>query len=214
MQEYIPWWLSATALSAITVGFWFALKRPLGVSGSWARVVMWQNDRAIREAEAPFRNNPQLFSDALMAATIEEFGRERVLAFLQKNHGTTERQPHGATAPGTVASRTPWTAHLCFLLMLAAGGLVSLAVRHDFQIRFDMGDVYSDLFGGGMGAFVTLFFGGVLVGFGTQMGGGCTSGHALSGVSRLAPASILATLTFFGTAVLVSLAAHHLGGMQ
>jgi len=217
MEEYLPWWLSAGALSAITVGFWLVLKRPLGVSGSWARVVMWKSDRAVREAEAPFRDNPALFKDALMEATIEEFGRERVMALLQKKHGiATDDQLEAAARArqGRFASRTPWTAHLTFLVMLAAGGLLSTAVRQDFQLHFDMGEVYTSLFGGGMGTFVTLFFGGILVGFGTQMGGGCTSGHALSGVSRLAPASIVATLTFFGTAILVSFAAHFLGGMQ
>jgi len=37
---------------------------------------------------------------------------------------------------------------------------------------------------------------GALVGFGTQLGGGCTSGHGVCGVSRLSPRSIAATLLF------------------
>ena len=37
---------------------------------------------------------------------------------------------------------------------------------------------------------------GALVGFGTQIGGGCTSGHGVCGVSRLSPRSIAATLSF------------------
>jgi len=37
---------------------------------------------------------------------------------------------------------------------------------------------------------------GALVGFGTQMGSGCTSGHGVCGVSRLSPRSIAATLLF------------------
>lgn len=37
---------------------------------------------------------------------------------------------------------------------------------------------------------------GLLVGFGTRMGSGCTSGHGVCGVSRLSPRSILATATF------------------
>jgi uncharacterized membrane protein YedE/YeeE len=48
------------------------------------------------------------------------------------------------------------------------------------------------------------FVGGVLVGFGTRLAGGCSSGHGLSGCGRLRPVSIVATAVFFGTAVGVS----------
>ena len=37
---------------------------------------------------------------------------------------------------------------------------------------------------------------GLFVGFGTRMGGGCTSGHGVCGLSRLSPRSLAATLTF------------------
>ena len=37
---------------------------------------------------------------------------------------------------------------------------------------------------------------GLLVGFGTRLGNGCTSGHGICGVSRLSPRSIAATITF------------------
>jgi len=40
---------------------------------------------------------------------------------------------------------------------------------------------------------------GLLVGWGTRMGNGCTSGHGVCGLPRLAPRSIVATLTFMGT---------------
>jgi uncharacterized membrane protein YedE/YeeE len=41
--------------------------------------------------------------------------------------------------------------------------------------------------------------GGLLVGWGTRMGNGCTSGHGVCGLPRLAPRSIVATLTFMAT---------------
>jgi len=54
---------------------------------------------------------------------------------------------------------------------------------------------------------------GVLVGFGTRLCNGCTSGHALCGISRLSPRSIVATVTFFGigivTATVVGAIARH-----
>lgn len=43
---------------------------------------------------------------------------------------------------------------------------------------------------------------GLLVGFGTKLGSGCTSGHGVCGVSRLSPRSILATVTFVFTGML------------
>ena len=39
----------------------------------------------------------------------------------------------------------------------------------------------------------------MLVGFGTRVGGGCTSGHGVCGVSRLSLASLVATATFIAT---------------
>lgn len=42
-----------------------------------------------------------------------------------------------------------------------------------------------------------LAFGGVLIGFGTRMSGGCTSGHAIFGISQRQLPSLWATLTFF-----------------
>ena len=42
-----------------------------------------------------------------------------------------------------------------------------------------------------------LAFGGVLIGFGTRYAGGCTSGHTITGISNLNPASMVATAAFF-----------------
>ena len=42
----------------------------------------------------------------------------------------------------------------------------------------------------------TIVFAGLLVGIGTRYGAGCTSGHGVSGLSRLSPRSLVATLAF------------------
>lgn len=58
---------------------------------------------------------------------------------------------------------------------------------------------------------------GLLVGYGTRLGSGCTSGHGVCGISRLSPRSLTATATFMGTGALaVFVARHllHLGGGQ
>ena len=46
--------------------------------------------------------------------------------------------------------------------------------------------------------------GGILVGFGTKMGNGCTSGHGVCGLPRLAPRSIVATITFMAFGMLIA----------
>jgi uncharacterized protein len=55
-----------------------------------------------------------------------------------------------------------------------------------------------------------LLVAGLLVGFGTQMGGGCTSGHGVCGIGRLSARSIVATLCFMGSGMLTVLALGHL----
>lgn len=58
-----------------------------------------------------------------------------------------------------------------------------------------------------------LILGGLLVGLGTWLGSGCTSGHGICGIGRLSPRSIVATGVFFGTAVItVTVVRHVLGG--
>jgi uncharacterized membrane protein YedE/YeeE len=55
--------------------------------------------------------------------------------------------------------------------------------------------------------------GGLLVGIGTRMGGGCTSGHGVCGIARLSARSLAATAIFMVTAVAtVAIVRHGLGG--
>jgi uncharacterized membrane protein YedE/YeeE len=51
----------------------------------------------------------------------------------------------------------------------------------------------------------TVVAAGLLVGFGTQLGNGCTSGHGVCGISRLSPRSLVATITFIATGALTVL---------
>jgi uncharacterized protein len=60
---------------------------------------------------------------------------------------------------------------------------------------------------------VLLLAGGFLVGFGTRLGSGCTSGHGVCGIGRRSVRSIAATLTFLLTGVATTyLLRHVLGG--
>ena len=53
---------------------------------------------------------------------------------------------------------------------------------------------------------------GLLVGFGTRIGGGCTSGHGVCGLARLSPRSLVAVLMFMGVGVATVYVLRHLMG--
>ncbi|MDP8995473.1 MAG: YeeE/YedE family protein [Pseudomonadota bacterium] len=56
-------------------------------------------------------------------------------------------------------------------------------------------------------------FGGLLVGFGTALSHGCTSGHGICGIARFSLRGIVATLTFMVVAIITVYITHHvLGG--
>lgn len=58
-----------------------------------------------------------------------------------------------------------------------------------------------------------IVIGGLLVGFGTRLGSGCTSGHGVCGISRFSPRSIVATLTFMAAGMaIVAIIRHVMGG--
>jgi hypothetical protein len=54
-------------------------------------------------------------------------------------------------------------------------------------------------------SFYLLIFAGLLVGLGTRISGGCTSGHGISGIGRFSLRSIIATITFMIVGVLTVL---------
>jgi uncharacterized membrane protein YedE/YeeE len=57
-----------------------------------------------------------------------------------------------------------------------------------------------------------LLVAGLLVGFGTRLANGCTSGHGICGVARLSPRSILATLTFIASGAITVFMMRHVFG--
>ncbi len=59
---------------------------------------------------------------------------------------------------------------------------------------------------------VTIAVAGLLVGFGTRLGSGCTSGHGICGIARLSPRSIAATCVFMVAAMAVVAVTRHLIG--
>lgn len=58
-----------------------------------------------------------------------------------------------------------------------------------------------------------LITGGLLVGIGTQIASGCTSGHGICGLARKSPRSLAATLCFMASAILTVYITRHLAGV-
>jgi hypothetical protein len=195
-MEYWSWWKGALALGGLSVVFVFMLGRMMGVSGSWSSILNWRTERRQREEASAFQADAVATNNALLTATLAEFGEAKTRELFAS---------HGLAIPAAPARRgIVWSAHLTFLLFMCVGGLATALVTGRFDLRLDLGVTHTRLFGTGWQEWLTLLGSGALVGFGTQMGGGCTSGHGLSGVSRLNPPSLIATMFFFGTAVAVS----------
>lgn len=102
------------------------------------------------------------------------------------------------------AARPTVVAHGLFLGGVVLGGFLAASLRGSFQLTLDMGPDFARLLGSGGRGVAALAVGGLLAGMGTAIAGGCSTGHGLSGCSRLQPAGVAATATFFGTAVAVS----------
>lgn len=78
---------------------------------------------------------------------------------------------------------------LSFLIGLLAAPLAWSVFRPLPQVNIQAG-------------FLTLVVAGLLVGIGTRLGSGCTSGHGVCGLARLSPRSLVATLCFMATGFL------------
>lgn len=78
-----------------------------------------------------------------------------------------------------------------FVIGILIGGFISANFLSDSPPELLPEKYYS------LAGMIKLFIGGILVGFGTRYGNGCTSGHAITGLSLLNPASLKATLSFF-----------------
>lgn len=83
------------------------------------------------------------------------------------------------------ANKSEWSWRLAFILGLAISPLL-YALFGELPVI----EIQTD--------WPALLFAGLIVGFGTRLGSGCTSGHGVCGISRLSPRSIIATIVFMG----------------
>lgn len=194
MHAYLNWWLGGLALGGLTIVFRFLTGKTLGVSGSWRKVAFWRQESASEKAARAFTQNQAGAANALLAATLAEFGDDAM-------DGAPVESPKAKPVSMTLI---PWTAHLVFLLCMGLGGLLWAVYTGNLHLHFELSAIHSRITGNVWNMGIVLLVGGFLVGMGTQMAGGCSSGHGLSGCSNFSWSSLLATSIFFSTAVVVA----------
>lgn len=200
MRTQWPAWVGGGALATIIIGHWLLSGRMLAVSGRYSAIV--NRLRRGREEDAAAAG-PELIA-AMEAATLLAFG-EAALA----EHATAQSTTPEAPPRRGLQSLAP---QIVFLGCLIAGGFLSALLDGRFTLRLHLNsDLLPALFGRALGTqSLVLLGGGILVGVGTRLAGGCTSGHGLCGTSRFQIGSMIATAAFFGAGVVVSFA---LGGL-
>ena len=203
---YWTWWMGALGLAFLTVGFWVATGNTLGVSSSWDRLVSFREGRKAQKAnEAMAKASASDIERAMMEATLAEFGDDLSDDMHEQMRQMESSQPTQRPDHSSREQRAPFGAHVLFLIFMTLGGTLAAFTVGDLNIQHDMGEKFVSFFGNGVVSWIVLLVGGLLVGFGTRMGGGCTSGHGLSGCSRLQFGSLVGTAAFFGAAIGVSM---------
>lgn len=213
MSNYWPWWAGAIGLAIVTINYTVTTDRSFGVSSAWDRVLHWRAERRVERMEAEFTDDRAL-AEALAAATAEHFGTRPAAPTPPYAVPTLRNTPAHArdvspapdeSASAAIRRPVPLVSQAALLLSIFLGGWLAAVTAGRFDLRFDMGDGFREIVTDNPTHMIgVLFVGGVLVGFGTRLAGGCSSGHGLNGCGRLHPDSILATAIFFGAAVLTS----------
>lgn len=106
-----------------------------------------------------------------------------------------------ARAAGISREGAPWPLAAAFVIGLPLGAAVIAAGLGPVETRFPT-------------SLGTIVLGGLLVGFGTRLGSGCTSGHGVCGMSRFSPRSLIATASFMTAGIATVAAMNALGFVQ
>lgn len=86
---------------------------------------------------------------------------------------------------------------IAFLLGLAAGAVICRMFLGPLPVQLQAENLQ-------------LIVAGLLVGFGTRLGSGCTSGHGICGIARLSPRSLAATVTFISAGIITVYVTRHM----
>jgi uncharacterized protein len=180
LNEFWPFWLGGLVMGAVATLYPLASGRLLGVSALYA---------ALFEKRSPAPKLSELEA-ALLAETEAEFG--------------PLEQPEARGVRDKLAQLRAEAERFrpLFLVGIVLGGALAALLARDFTPKLTLGKSF-DLRYGEFGPLplAVLLVAGVLIGAGTRLAGGCTSGHGISGVARGERGSWLTTLVFWGTAL-------------
>ena len=101
-----------------------------------------------------------------------------------------------ARATGIADSGAPRNVSIAFIVGLPLGALLIAQTVGAVNVSFPA-------------SIWPLIIGGLLVGYGTRLGSGCTSGHGVCGLSRLSPRSLVATLSFMAAGFVIVFVIRH-----
>ena len=190
-MSFLGAWQSGLLLAGVALGHALLTGRMLAVSGRVTRIV-----ERLRQAGRPVEGelSPAELLQALQDATSAQFGEPA------PGPRTPPPVPPALPRPAGVVT------DLLFFLCVALGGALSRLQQGGPRpsLRLD-GLRFAELTATPGRAVLLLFLGGVLVGLGARMAGGCTSGHGLCGSSRLQPGSLVSTASFLACGIAVSL---------
>src|SRR5688500_14375317 len=95
---------------------------------------------------------------------------------------------------GALLADRPW--RLPVVIGLVFGGALSAGLGGGWAPTWDVGMLDERLSLSPTGKLLWMFGGGLFIGFGTRLGGGCTSGHGIFGMSNLELPSVVSTVSF------------------
>ena len=101
-----------------------------------------------------------------------------------------------------IRSGRPW--RLPFLGGLILGGFLSAVLSGAWTPTWSLGMFDAVIGLGPLGKIAWMFVGGLFIGFGTRLANGCTSGHGIFGMSNFEWPSLVSTLSFMGSGILMT----------
>lgn len=184
MTAHLDAWVAGLLLGGVAAAHWLVDRRLVGVSGLVTRTSRWLLSPALaREEDRAIRADPEALRRALLEATDGELGDAPAAPAHRRRRLLTNR------------------AAALYLLALVVGGAIAALQRGSWSLATTLGPTFEARWGDGALGFIALLLGGVLVGAGARMAGGCSSGHGLAGCARLQPASFVATASFMAAGV-------------
>ncbi|REL27210.1 YeeE/YedE family protein [Thalassotalea euphylliae] len=133
--------------------------------------------------------NNQLIAAALAGGTLIGISAVLMMALLGRIAGISGVIGQLLNTDKSTKNKLMTSWQLYFICGLALGGWLYSEIH---GVRFAIRENFST---------TTLIMSGLLVGFGTRIGNGCTSGHGVCGIARLSKRSLVATCLFMSSAI-------------